>query len=91
MWLWRRSTRNRRHAPSADNRRLATGLSEREHEVARLVAEGNSNREIADRLVVSPKTVERHLTNVLANLGMWNRTELASQVLSRSVRVSPDE
>jgi len=66
-------------------------LSEREHEVARLVAEGNSNREIADRLVLSPKTVERHLTNILAKLGIRNRTELASRVLTAPVRVSPDD
>ena len=67
------------------------GLSEREREVASLIAEGSSNREIADRLVVSPKTVERHVTNILAKLGMRNRTELASRILSASVRVSPDE
>jgi DNA-binding NarL/FixJ family response regulator len=67
------------------------GLSEREREVARLIAEGSSNREIADRLVVSPKTVERHVTNILAKLGMRNRTELASRILSASVRASPDE
>lgn len=53
-------------------------LTERELEVARLVADGNSNREIAESLVVSPKTVERHITNVLAKLGLRNRTELAS-------------
>jgi DNA-binding CsgD family transcriptional regulator len=68
-----------------------SSLSEREREVARLVAEGNSNREIADRLVVSPKTVERHVTNILAKLGVRNRTELASHVVSSPVRVSPDE
>lgn len=68
-----------------------TGLSHREREVARLIADGSSNREIAERLVVSPKTVERHVTNILAKLGMRNRTELASHVLSGSVRGSPDE
>lgn len=57
-------------------------LSEREREVAMLVADGNSNREIADRLVVSPRTVERHVTNVLAKLGLRNRTELATLIRS---------
>jgi DNA-binding CsgD family transcriptional regulator len=79
----------RRGAPSAGSG--LAGLSEREREVARLVAEGNSNGEIADRLVVSPKTVERHLTNILAKLDLRNRTELASRVLSSSVRGSPDD
>jgi len=66
-------------------------LSAREREVARLVADGNSNREIAEALVVSPKTVERHVTNILAKLGLRNRTELASLVRSAAVRGSPDE
>jgi DNA-binding CsgD family transcriptional regulator len=66
-------------------------LSAREREVAQLVADGHSNREIADALVVSPKTVERHVTNVLAKLGLRNRTELASLVRSAVVRGSPDE
>lgn len=65
-------------------------LSEREREVTQLVAEGQSNREIAEALLVSPKTVERHLTNVLAKLGLRNRTELAALVHS-AVRGSPDE
>ncbi|MGH2455357.1 MAG: helix-turn-helix domain-containing protein, partial [Candidatus Limnocylindria bacterium] len=57
-------------------------LTDREREVARLVAGGDSNREIADVLRVSPKTVERHITNVLAKLGLRNRTELAALVRS---------
>jgi DNA-binding CsgD family transcriptional regulator len=66
-------------------------LSAREHEIARLVADGNSNREIGEALVVSPKTVERHVTNILAKLGLRNRTEMASLVRSAVVRDSPDE
>ena len=56
------------------------GLSGREREIAQLVAKGSSNREIADALALSPKTVERHLTNILAKVGARNRTELASLV-----------
>jgi DNA-binding NarL/FixJ family response regulator len=66
-------------------------LSERELEIAHRVADGASNREIAEALIVSPKTVERHVTNILAKLGLRNRTELASRVRSASVRDSPDE
>jgi DNA-binding CsgD family transcriptional regulator len=66
-------------------------LTAREREVARLVAGGDSNREIAEALFVSPKTIERHITNVLAKLGLRNRTELATLVRSSSVRGSPDE
>ncbi|MEO7664496.1 MAG: helix-turn-helix transcriptional regulator, partial [Candidatus Limnocylindrales bacterium] len=66
-------------------------LSRREREIAALVADGRSNREIADTLVLSPKTVERHVTNVLAKLGLRNRTQLASAIHSGLVRGSPDE
>jgi len=66
-------------------------LSGREREIARLVAGGGSNREIAEALLVSPKTVERHLTNILAKLGLRNRTELAASVRASPVRGSPDE
>lgn len=67
------------------------GLSEREREIAAVVADGGSNREIAEALAIAPKTVERHITNVLAKLGLRNRTELASFVRSGPVRGSPDE
>ena len=67
------------------------GLSKRELEIARRVADGASNREIGEALVVSPKTIERHVTNILAKVGLRNRTELASLVRSASVRDSPDE
>ena len=66
-------------------------LSHREREVVRLAADGHSNAEIAEALVLSPRTVERHLTNVLAKLSLRNRTELAALVGSSLVRGSPDE
>ena len=53
-------------------------LSEREREIARRVASGASNSEIAAALFLSRKTVERHVSNVLAKLGIRNRTELAA-------------
>ena len=52
-------------------------LSEREREIARRVASGASNPEIAAALFLSRKTVERHVSNILAKLGIRNRTELA--------------
>ena len=67
------------------------GLSTREQEISRRVADGASNREIADDLALAPKTVERHVTNILAKLGLRNRTELASLVRSAVVRGSPDD
>lgn len=49
------------------------GLSPREREVLRLVAAGSGNREIAATLVISEKTVERHLSNIFHKLGVGNR------------------
>ncbi|MDP9266488.1 MAG: LuxR family transcriptional regulator [Chloroflexota bacterium] len=55
-------------------------LTERERAIARLVAEGASNPEIAQRLFLSRKTVERHVSNVLKKAGARNRAELAARV-----------
>jgi DNA-binding CsgD family transcriptional regulator/tetratricopeptide (TPR) repeat protein len=53
-------------------------LSEREFEVAGLVAAGLTNRQIAQRLVVSPKTVSAHVTHILTKLGAGRRAEIAA-------------
>jgi DNA-binding CsgD family transcriptional regulator len=52
----------------------AQALTARELDVIRLVAEGRTNREIAERLVISDKTVARHLHNILTKLGLPNRS-----------------
>lgn len=51
-------------------------LTEREDEVIKLIAEGLSSKEIAQTLTISVKTVERHRANILAKLGMRDRTQL---------------
>ena len=51
-------------------------LSPREEEVLKLIAEGHSGKEIAETLVISPKTVERHRANLLAKLGLRDRLGL---------------
>jgi DNA-binding NarL/FixJ family response regulator len=53
-----------------------TVLTSREDEVVKLIAEGHSSKEIAQRLTISVKTVERHRSNILDKLGMRDRTEL---------------
>ena len=52
-------------------------LSRRELEVARLVARGASNREIAGALAISERTVETHVQNILGKLGVRSRTQIA--------------
>jgi DNA-binding CsgD family transcriptional regulator len=54
------------------------GLTEREIEVLRLVAAGRSNPDIAHALVLSPKTVERHLSNIFTKLDVPSRTAAAA-------------
>jgi DNA-binding CsgD family transcriptional regulator len=68
--------------------RAADPLTEREREIAALVAEALTNRQIAERLVLSERTVESHVRSVLAKLGLANRTEIATTV-SGSRRSAP--
>jgi DNA-binding NarL/FixJ family response regulator len=51
-------------------------ITDREEEILKLVAEGHSSKEIADMLVISVKTVERHRANLLQKLGLKDRLEL---------------
>jgi DNA-binding NarL/FixJ family response regulator len=62
----------------ADGEDPAAGraITDREEEVLKLVAEGHSSKEIADLLVISIKTVERHRSNLLQKLGLRDRLEL---------------
>ena len=60
------------------------GLSEREREVATLAAEGLSNKEIANRLHVSVRTVESHIRHVLTKVGLANRIQLANWMRQRN-------
>lgn len=63
---------------SAAEPEIASDLSPRELEVLRLLAEGLPNQEIADALFVSRPTVAHHVANILAKLGVDNRTAAVS-------------
>jgi NarL family two-component system response regulator LiaR len=56
---------------------LLAELTTREQEVIRLVALGRNNREIAQELFISEKTVKTHISNLLGKLNMEHRTQLA--------------
>jgi DNA-binding NarL/FixJ family response regulator len=64
--------RRRTHTPSHDV------LTMREREIASLVAQGLTSRDIADRLVLSARTVESHVANAMAKLGFTTRSQLAA-------------
>ncbi len=65
-------------------------LTERENEVLKLVAKGYTYREIADKLVVSPKTVQNHVQNILTKLQLRKRYELMRYAISRGLDRLPE-
>ena len=65
--------------------RLPGGLTAREVEVLRLVASGRSNPQIAAELVLSEKTVARHLSNIFAKLDVGSRTAAAAYAFERGL------
>jgi LuxR family maltose regulon positive regulatory protein len=68
---------------------LIEPLSERELEVLRLIARGDSNQEIADRLVITLDTVKRHVTHIFEKLGVHNRVQAVAR--ARTLGLLSDE
>jgi DNA-binding CsgD family transcriptional regulator len=62
------------------------GLTAREREVAQLVSQGKSNREIAEALVLSERTVENHVGNILTKLGFDSRAQIAVWAVEKGLR-----
>jgi two-component system, NarL family, response regulator NreC len=60
-------------------------LTEREREVLALIAQGLSNQEIADQLVISAKTVNRHRENIMAKLNLHSRVELVRYAIEKGL------
>ncbi len=68
----------------------AGGLTERQAEVLQLLAEGVTNTDIADRLFVSPRTVEHHVSAVMTKLDAASREEAVSRALDDGLLAPPD-
>jgi DNA-binding NarL/FixJ family response regulator len=60
-------------------------LTIREIEVIKLIAEGLTNKEIAQKLFISEKTVKNHITNILRKLGLRDRTQAALWAIKKKV------
>jgi DNA-binding CsgD family transcriptional regulator len=71
--------------PREAARQAFGGLTAREREVARLVAQGKTSREIAELLVVSERTAEVHVSNILGKLGFTSRAQIAAWVVARGL------
>jgi two-component system response regulator NreC len=62
-----------------------SSLTEREREILKLVAEGYTNNQIAERLVISPKTVDTHRTHIMDKLNLHSRAELVKYAMWRGL------
>ncbi len=70
---------------SGDEHDSYNDLTEREREVLKWVAEGFTNNQIAERLVISPKTVDTHRMHIMDKLNLHNRTELVKYAMRRGI------
>ena len=74
-----------RRGPASEEGPPEDELTPREQEVLTLIAEGLSNNEIADRLVISAKTVDRHRENLMRKLKLHNRVDLVKYALRKGL------
>jgi two-component system response regulator NreC len=70
---------------SGEEKDSYSSLTEREREILKLVAEGYTNNQIAERLVISPKTVDTHRTHVMDKLNLHSRAELVKYAMRRGL------
>lgn len=72
-------------SPQVKEKSSLDGLTSREEEVLALLADGESNAEIGDKLGISPKTVARHRENIMAKLNLHSRTELVKYAIRKGI------
>jgi len=75
----------RQIARAGKNKDAFEQLTDREREILKLLVEGHSTKEIARMLVISPKTVERHKTNLMAKLDIHSRLDLFKYALRKGI------
>ncbi len=72
-------------SPAQVEKKKFSGLTARERQVVALIAQGKSNREIAEELVVGVRTVEAHVTRILNKLGFSSRTQIAAWAVEKGL------
>ena len=70
----------------SENEDKTEKLTRREYEVLILIAEGNNNKEIADNLFISEKTVKNHVSNIFKKIGVTDRTQAAIYAYKNSIK-----
>src|SRR6266849_6232092 len=70
---------------SGEEKDSYSSLTEREREILKHVAEGYTNNQIAERLVISPKTVDTHRTHIMDKLNLHSRAELVKYAMRRGL------
>jgi DNA-binding NarL/FixJ family response regulator len=69
----------------SSDKKLPNDLTKREHEILGLVASGKTNKELAETLFISVKTVETHKTHIMEKLGLRNSTELVKYAIKNKI------
>jgi DNA-binding NarL/FixJ family response regulator len=77
--------RPRASTPLQEAKLAYGGLTRREREVAVLIAQGKSNRAIAELLVLGERTVDGHVSNILGKLGFTSRAQIAAWVVEKGL------
>jgi two-component system, NarL family, response regulator NreC len=70
---------------ASEERDSYNDLTEREREILKLIAEGFTNNQIAERLIISPKTVDTHRTHIMDKLNLHSRAELVKYAMRRGL------
>jgi two-component system response regulator NreC len=74
-----------KHEPGESSEQNMNDLTPREQEVLTLLADGDNNPEIAEKLSISPKTVSRHRENIMRKLNLHSRTELVKYAIRKGI------
>jgi DNA-binding NarL/FixJ family response regulator len=82
--LW--AAKARRELATTAPRPIANGLTQTQHRVATLIAQGQTNREVAAAMFVTVNTVQTHVRHIFQKLGVRSRTELAAVLLATPPR-----
>jgi two-component system response regulator NreC len=74
-----------RRAQSGQDKQTLDGLTDREREILQLVAEGHTNKDVAEMLSLSIRTVQNHRAHLMEKLGIHDRSELVKYAIKKGI------